>query len=378
MITQEMKAIAEVCRRFGASAVSSGALEADLSADTQWANSIWNKSTELGLPALLLPEALGGAGQEAPCAALVLDALAAECAGVASLFLHHYTACTGVLWGDPAQNGLFSKRLQNVTDSSPKIAGVIFPNEDDATRLRLEIHKGSLRLSGKSPLTASASLAGTFIIFVLEDDAGNSYSCLWVDKDAPGISIGANARLPGLKVNPFCSIGFDGVDIPETCFIGRRGDAYALYRRTLDLYFGLVAACSIGAARTAYRRAFSYARERFQYGKFIIQHQEMQRLLGNMHNKIAVGTAVYKAAFAQEDEGGQAPRLDGRAAKVFCTDAALEIALDAVQIHGGYGYMHDYYVEKIMRDVKVLQLLGGSSPALNIESIREQLLMKGE
>jgi acyl-CoA dehydrogenase len=204
------------------------------------------------------------------------------------------------------------------------------------------------------------------------------FSCLWVNRDAPGISIGANAKLPGLKVNPFCSIGFDGVEISDTWFIGQRGDAYALYRRTLDLYFGMVAACAMGAARAAYQRAFAYARERFQYGQLIIKHQEIQRLLGNMHNKIAVGTAVYRGAFEQEDYGEPIPRLDGRAAKVFCTDAALEIALDAVQIHGGYGYMHDYYVEKIMRDVKVLQLLGGSSPALNIESIREQLIMKEE
>ena len=368
MITQEMKAIAEVCRRFAASAVSSGALEADMSADTKWAKSIWNKSMELGLPALLVPENLDGTGQGTLCAVLVLDALAAECAGVASLFLHHYTACTGVLWGDPDQSGFFSQ----------KIAGVIFPNEDDATRLRLEMYKGSIRLSGKSPLTANAALAGSFILFVPEDESGKRYSCLLVDRDAPGIAIGSNARLPGLKVYPFCSIGFDGVEIPETCFIGRQGDAYALYRRTLDLYFGLVAACAMGAARTAYQRAFAYARERFQYGQLIIKHQEIQRLLGNMHNKIAVGTAVYRDAFEQEDYGEPIPRLDGRAAKVFCTDAALEIALDAVQIHGGYGYMHDYCVEKIMRDVKVLQLLGGSSPALNIESIREQLIMKEE
>jgi len=79
----------------------------------------------------------------------------------------------------------------------------------------------------------------------------------------------------------------------------------------------------------------------------------------------SLGPYVYRRAFAREDDGQPIPRLDGRAAKVFCTDAALKIALDAMEIHGGYGYIHDYYVEKIMRDVKVLRLLGGSSPVLS-------------
>ena len=77
------------------------------------------------------------------------------------------------------------------------------------------------------------------------------------------------------------------------------------------------------------------------------------------------GHYVYGKAFVYENDGQPIPRLDGRAAKVFCTDATLKIVLDSIQIHGGFGYMHDYYVEKIMRDVKVLRLLGGSSPVLN-------------
>lgn len=370
MMTPEMQAIVDVCRRFAVADLRQGALDADLASDSAWVRTVWRQSAELGLPALLLPEDLGGAAQDHLCAALVLDTLAAECAGVASIFLHHYAAI-GALANDPAQTALLAPHLANSPGNKPCIAAVIFPAEDDATRLRLETDNGTLRLSGRTPLTANAALARTFLLFLPEDEAGTHVTCLLIDRETPGLTLSENAKLPGLKVNPFHALVFDRV-VP-TALITSRGEARALCNRALDLYHNLIAACAMGAARAAYQRALAYARDRYQYGRLIIEHQEIQRLLGSMHTKIAVGTTAYRNACMPEDDGLAQLRLDGRAAKIFCTDAALEIALDAVQVHGGYGYMHDYGVEKIMRDVKVLQLLGGSSPVLSIRGIREQI-----
>jgi alkylation response protein AidB-like acyl-CoA dehydrogenase len=127
----------------------------------------------------------------------------------------------------------------------------------------------------------------------------------------------------------------------------------------------------MGAARCAYQKALAYAKERYQYGKIIILHPEIQRMLGNMLMKLDIGTSGYIQLLSDK----KTPFLpsDACLVKAFCTDAALEIVIDAIQIHGGYGYMHEYGVEKIMRDTKVLGLLGESNPRLQIRAIAKDL-----
>jgi acyl-CoA dehydrogenase len=129
----------------------------------------------------------------------------------------------------------------------------------------------------------------------------------------------------------------------------------------------------MGSARTAYKKAFAYAGERYQYGKIINRHQEIQRMLGGMLMRLAVGTSGYTRLYDDEKLNLPFSSADPMLAKAFCTDAALEIILDAVQIHGGYGYMHEYGLEKIMRDIKVLQLLGGSNPYHHVRIIEEMI-----
>jgi alkylation response protein AidB-like acyl-CoA dehydrogenase len=140
-----------------------------------------------------------------------------------------------------------------------------------------------------------------------------------------------------------------------------------------NIFYGLIAAAAMGAARTAYKKAHTYAGERYQYGKMIIQHQEIQRMLGNMLMKLSIGTSSYINAMKQDKWSLSYSSPNAKLAKAYCTDSAVEIVIDAIQVHGGYGYMHDYGVEKIYRDVKVLNLLGNSSPRLHIETITKQL-----
>ena len=127
------------------------------------------------------------------------------------------------------------------------------------------------------------------------------------------------------------------------------------------------------ASRSAFLKAFAYAKERYQCGKYIIHHEEIQRMLGCMQMKLDMGTAGYLQVFNDDTVLLPAFLSDSKLAKVYCTDAALEIVQDAIQIHGGYGYMHEYGLEKIMRDVKILQLIGGRNPVLQIQSIAQGL-----
>jgi alkylation response protein AidB-like acyl-CoA dehydrogenase len=137
--------------------------------------------------------------------------------------------------------------------------------------------------------------------------------------------------------------------------------------RTSAAFNGFIAAVAMGTARSAYVKAYQYAQERYQFGKMIIEHHEIRRFLANMATKLNMGTAGYVRALSGETL--ESPLSDGAGgqAKIFCTDAALEIAIDAIQIHGGYGYMKETGLEKVMRDTKMLQLLGKSNRLMEIE-----------
>jgi alkylation response protein AidB-like acyl-CoA dehydrogenase len=363
--------IIDVCRKFAKKEIGPQALEADLDSGLDWVKSIWAKSQEVGLPGILIPEEFGGIGQSGLCCALVVDVLAFECAGVASIFAHHFAGCVPIIASKQEQKERHLPTLTNVDTNDPKIASVIFPACMDEEPLRLKEKEGRLLLSGTSALTGNAEVSELFCVFVKEDDRGEEVTCVLVQRDAPGISAGEDASLPGLKVNPFAPIGFHDVEIAPEYILGERRNARHIMQTARNIFYGLVSATSMGAARCAYQKALAYAKERYQYGKIIILHPEIQRMLGNMLMKLDIGTSGYIQLLSDKKTPFLQP--DACLVKAFCTDAALEIVIDAIQIHGGYGYMHEYGVEKIMRDTKVLGLLGESNPRLQIRAIAKDL-----
>jgi len=366
---EELNEIIDVCKKFSAKEIRRSALEADLKSDISWVKSLWARSREIGLPGLIIPEESGGVGQSALCGALLVDVLASECAGLASVFAYHFAGCMPLAIASPAQKEKLLVPLANADIEAPAIATVIFPPMLESSSLRLEEKKGRLRLSGTSPIVGNIELATHILLFLEEDQKEESVTCLIVEKSAGGIVSGEPACLQGLKVNPFGTVVFEDLEISREAILGERGGSGNILENTQNLFYTYIAAAAIGTARAAYLKAHAYAQERYQYGKIIIHHQEIQRMLGAMLLKLSIGTAAYRRFFSQEDLRLPDAFPDARLAKAYCTDAALEIAIDAVQVHGGYGYMHEYGVEKIMRDCKVLQLIGGSNPTLLIQAV---------
>ncbi len=364
---EELNEILDVCKKFSLKEISGGALDADMESNIDWVKAIWTKSLEIGLPGLIIPEEFNGVGQSAQCCAMVVDSLAFECAGLASVYAHHFAGCLPVGTGHQTQQNKYFSALANTDANKPAVAAVIFPDDLAWAPLRLKEQKGQLVLTGTSSLIGNTEYAEYICLFVKEE--GEAVTCLMIDKDTPGFSIGESAELPGLKVNPFAPVIFQNVEISPNTILGERHKARIVMENTKSIFFSFIAAMAMGAARRAYQKARNYAEERFQYGKIIINHQEIQRMLGNMLAKLSVGTAGYSSLFKKEKLHLSYSAPEASLAKAFCTDAALEISIDAIQIHGGYGYMHDYGVEKIMRDCKVLQLIGGSSPELHIKAI---------
>ncbi|MBT7085116.1 MAG: acyl-CoA/acyl-ACP dehydrogenase [Desulfobacterales bacterium] len=360
------------CGRFSKNDIRPQALEADLDRDADFVKTIWQKSEALDIPALIIPETEGGVGYPEVSGALVLDVFASECAGTASIFANHFCACTLLPLMDNGSKKRYSSSLIPGDDGAVRMAAVVFTPELEQSELVMKEKDGGFLLNGVSQLVGNAGIADIFLVFVKENDS-EDVTCLLVESNAPGISFSEDAYLPGLKVNPFKKIKFDDVHIAPDAILGTRGKAEDMMIAARHAFRGYIAAMAMGAARSAYQKAYEYAGGRYQYGKMIIQHQEVQRMLGNMQMKISIGTAAYTRLFDESKLNLSFAKPEHSLVKVYCTDSALEIAIDAVQIHGGYGYMHEFGLEKIMRDVKTLQLLAGRNPHHLVEAVAQKL-----
>jgi len=364
--------ILDLSKKFVSREAGNTVLDADLESDTGWVRSIWKKSAQIGLPGLMIPEEFGGVQQPSLCGALVIDALASQCAGLATVFAYHFACCLLLGGAGQAQKEKYLVPLANIDTEDTAIATVIFPSFQESSALRLEEEGGKLKLSGTSPAAGNMEYATHILVFVEEEQNAEQVTCFLVEKGVPGMTAGQSLGLPGLKVNPFCPVVFENLKVPEAAIVGGRGQGRPMMKEVQNFFYSSLAAAAMGAARTAYMKAYAYARERYQYGKMIIDHQEIQRMLGAMLLKLNIGTAAYMRVFEKDKLRLPCSSPDATLAKAYCTDASLEIAIDAIQVHGGYGYMHEYGVEKIMRDCKVLQLIGGSTPNLLIEAIARE------
>ena len=373
MQLKELNDILNECKRFAKKEIRDLSLEADLNPSPEVLQAVWNKSAELDLPALSLPEVYGGAGYPAFCCALVVDAFSTECAGFASVFAHHFAACIPLSIPPVERGEYFTARMTGMEEGGAFPATVIFPHGEGVDEVCLAETQNELVLTGVPQPVGNFNQKGFLCIFAADPIRENGITCLLLEQERLPDALGEDIKLPGLKINPFHTLRFQDIPISEDDIIGDRGEGHALMQATRKAFFGFVAAMTIGATRSAYQKAYAYAEQRYQYGNTIIYHQEIQRMLGAMLMKLQMGTAGYTRLFAEERLNLPFSIPDPGLTKSFCTDMALEIILDAIQIHGGYGYMHEYGLEKIMRDVKVLQLIGGSSPWLHIEAIADQL-----
>jgi alkylation response protein AidB-like acyl-CoA dehydrogenase len=356
--------IHKVCRDFRRNEIEPVALELDEHYDPERVRAIWNKGLDLDLPSMLVPEEFGGVGQSVLTAAQVLDELAGACAGVATLFAIHLAACLPIVEAGRSKAELLAA-LTGEGGKEPVMVALALPEAFDAVdRPRLQEKGDDLVLDGMARLVGCAPLADRLVLFLEEN--GGTVTATSVDMGVSGVSTGEPEALLGLHTVPFCDVAFDGCRLTADDILGERGAGAPVMDRTLAVLHGFLAAIAMGTARSAYAAAYRYAQERFQFGKMLIEHHEIRRMLSNMVMKMDMGTAGYLQALSEDRPDVHPPGGGCTQAKVFCTDAALEIVIDAIQIHGGYGYMKETGLEKVMRDAKMLQLLGGSNRRLEV------------
>lgn len=216
-------------------------------------------------------------------------------------------------------------------------------------------------ISGTKAWITHGGVADFYTVLARSGGEGpHGITAFLVPGDASGLSAAEPEKKMGLKGSPTAQLYFDGVRVPDSRRVGEEGEGFAIALSALDSGRLGIAACSVGVAQAALDESVAYARSRQQFGHPIADFQGLRFMLADMATKIEAGRALYLSAARLRDAGRP---FSARAAmaKLFCTDAAMQVTIDAVQILGGYGYTADFPVERLMREAKVLQIVEGTN-----------------
>ncbi|MGZ3306292.1 MAG: acyl-CoA dehydrogenase family protein, partial [Asticcacaulis sp.] len=222
-------------------------------------------------------------------------------------------------------------------------------------------------LNGSKAFISGAGATDIYVVMAKTgEDSPKGVSTFVVPKDAAGLSFGANEKKMGWNAQPTRIVSFDNVRIPAEHRLGAEGEGFRFAMKGLDGGRLNIAACSLGGAQDALDRAMQYAGERSQFGKPLNAFQATQFKLADMETELQAARALLYAAATRLDAGEADATKWCAMAKRFVTDAAFKVANDALQIHGGYGYLHDYGVERIVRDLRVHQILEGTNEIMRV------------
>lgn len=314
---------------------------------------------------IIIPEEYEGLGDSSMQISLGIEELARGDAGIAVSFAVNAIATKGiVMYGNDSQK---QKYLPKIANGEIFTAfGLTEPQAgSDAASLRTKAkkHKDKYILNGVKQFITNGGIADIYLVIAVTDpDAGyKGFTAFIVEKDTPGFKIGKKEDKMGIRSSITTELIFDECEIPETAILGNEGQGFYIALSLLDRSRIGIGAQGVGIARAALDEAVEYAKTREQFGKTINSFQAVQMMLADM----ATGTEaarllVYQAA-RMVDSGEKELTKISAMAKMYATDNAMKVTTDAVQIFGGYGYMKEYPVEKMMRDAKVTQIYEGTN-----------------
>ncbi len=335
---------------------------ADFEARAEFPREVIRTLGRAGLLGLPYPEEHGGGGQPYEVYLQVLEILASRWLTVAEAISVHTLACYPVAaYGsetlrEQLPDLLAGDRLGAYCLSEPQ-------GGSDAAALTTRATRDgdSYVVSGTKAWITHAHHADFYNIFCRTGGPGpGGISCLLADAGTPGILPQAAERTMGLRSSPVAQIAFDDARVPADRLVGAEGIGFRIAMSALDSGRLGIAACAVGLAQAALDYAVNYAREREQFGRAIIDFQGLGFLLADMATQVSAARALTLAA-ARLRDAGRPYSIEAAKAKLFATDMAMRVTIDAVQVLGGYGYVVDHPVERYMREAKVLQIVEGTN-----------------
>jgi len=373
-LTDEQKSLRELAHDFAEGEIRTVAWEYDR--DGAWPIDVLEKAHEVGLMNTHLPEEYGGAGLSFLEGCLIEEELAWGCSGIqTSLGANGLAAAPVLLGGSEEVRREFAEDLT----ASLKLAAFCLTEPDagsDVSGMRTRAVKQGDKyvLNGSKCFITNGSYADWFTVYAKTDpDAGHrGISAFLVRKDDT-IIVDKKEDKMGQRASNTATITFNDTEVDAKYLLGEENKGFKLAMMTLDRTRPGVAAMATGIARAAFEFACSYSKERVQFGVPIAMHQAIQFMIADMATKVHLSRLATWNSAVLLDQGAR-NTLESSHAKRFAADSAMEVATDAVQVYGGYGFIKEYPVEKLMRDAKIMQLYEGTSQIQRLVIARETLL----
>ncbi|KWI49564.1 acyl-CoA dehydrogenase [Burkholderia cepacia] len=363
LYTEDQRMIRDAARAFATEMLAPNAAQWDH--DAHLPDAIVAQLGELGLLGMIVPQELGGSYTDYVAYALAMEEVAAGDAACATMMsVHNSVGCGPILgFGTPAQKDRWLADM-----AAGRVIGAFCLTEPQAgseannLRTRAELRDGKWVLNGAKQFVTNGQRAGVAIVFAMTDpEAGKrGISAFLVPTDTPGFIVGKPEKKMGIRASDTCPITLENCAIPEENLLGNRGEGLKIALSNLEGGRIGIAAQALGIARAAFDKARRYAGERVQFGKPIAEHQAIQQKLADMAVQInAARLLVHHAAKLRT--AGLPCLSEASQAKLFASEMAERVCSDAIQIHGGYGYLVDYEVERHYRDARITQIYEGTS-----------------
>jgi acyl-CoA dehydrogenase len=373
-LTEEQMALRELAHDFAEREIRPVAWEYDREAT--WPGSVIEKAWEVGLMNAHIPEAYGGAGASFMDGVLIEEELGWGCSGIGTSISCNGLAAAPVVLGGSEQ---VKKTYLGMLVEAPRLASFCLTEPDagsDVSGMRTHAVRRHDKyvINGSKTFITNGGYADWYTVYAKTDPAAgrNGISAFVVPRDA-GVVVDKHEDKMGQRASNTATISFHDVEVPAGNLLGDENHGFRLAMMTLDRTRPGVAAMAVGIARAAFELAVGYSKERVQFGVPIAMHQAIQFLIADMATKVHVARlATWNSAVLLDQ--GRRNTLESSHAKRFAADSAMEVTTDAVQIYGGYGFIKDYPVEKLMRDAKIMQLYEGTSQIQRLVIARETLL----
>jgi acyl-CoA dehydrogenase len=373
-LTEEQQDLREMAHDFAVKEIRPVAWEYDK--DGTWPEAIIRKAWEVGLMNSQVPEAYGGAGASSLDGCLIAEELAWGCAAIATTLGANGLASAPLLLGGSEK---LKKEYLGRLIEAPLLASFCLTEPgagSDVSGMRTTAvrHGDKWVINGSKVFITNGGYANWYTVYAKTDkDAGHrGISAFVVPADA-GVVVEGHEDKMGLRASNTATISFDDCEIPADHLLGEENHGFKLAMMTLDRTRPGVAAMATGIPRAALELAIDYAKQRVQFGVPIAMHEAIQFMIADMATGVeAARLLTWKSAVLLDQ--GRPNTLASSHAKRFAADTAMQVTTDAVQIYGGYGFIKEYPVEKLMRDAKIMQLYEGTSQIQRLVIARETLL----
>ncbi|MBS2969725.1 acyl-CoA dehydrogenase family protein [Metabacillus sp. KIGAM252] len=362
-LTAEQRMIQRTIREFSDAEVAPGAEERDKT--KEFPKQIFKKLGDMGMLGLPFPEEFGGAGADTVSFAIVTEELSRACASTGITYSAHISLGGAPinLFGTAEQKREYLSKI--CSGESLGAFGLTEPNagsDAGGTATEAVVKNGAFVINGSKCFITNASYAKFLALTAITGREGGQkeISAIIVPTDARGFSVIDNYEKMGLNASNTTELVLEDVSVPEENLLGKRGRGFKQFLITLDGGRIGIGAMGVGIAQAAFEKALNYAKERKQFSRSLSTFQAIQFKLADMALKIELArTMVYKAAWLKDQ--GKAFTKEASMCKLYASEICSEVTNQAIQIHGGYGYMKDYHVERYLRDAKLLEIGEGTS-----------------